>query len=116
MTTITPEQAAAMDDMGAHSQRVSEADLDRLIADKHMHCQRCNLSLALGDCDCMASEWSAPRRLHDWTEVLPETCETKPRLGQLSSMERRLLSRRPMYTWAGVVLFAVFAALVRGCA
>lgn len=52
---------------------------------------------------------------NDWTEVLPKTCETKPRLGPLSSMERRLLNRRPTYTWAGVVLFAVFAALVRGC-
>lgn len=106
--TITPEQAAAMDDMGAHSQRVSEADLDRLIADK---CA----SGCRGDCQQgrQPCEWSAPRRLHDWTEVLPETCETKPRLGQLSSIERRLLNRRPTYTWAGIVLFAVFAAIAR---
>lgn len=109
--TITPEQAAAMDDMGAHSQRVSEADLDRLIADK---CA----SGCRGDCQQgrQPCEWSAPRRLHDWTEVLPETCASPvPRMGPLSSMERRLLQRTPTYTWAGITLFAVFAALARGC-
>lgn len=35
----------------------------------------------------------------------------RPRMGRLSLAERVLLSRRPTYTWAAVVLFAVLCAV-----
>ena len=105
MNALTTEQMAAMDDVAEYGQRVSERDLHARIAEK-----RASTSAT------SASEWSSPHRLHDWTEILPETCATKPRMGPLMSIERRLLQRRPTYTWAAVVLFALFAAVVRGCA
>ncbi len=44
-------------------------------------------------------------------------CDTVPgELAPAEELQREFISRRPTYTWAGVVLFAVFAALVRGCA
>ena len=87
------------------ARRCTEHDLDARIVEK--------LDRTSASC---VSEWSSPYRLHDWTEILPETCATKPRMGPLMSIERRLLQRRPTYTWAAVVMFALFAAVVRGCA
>lgn len=43
-------------------------------------------------------------------------CDTVPgELAPAEELQREFINRRPTYTWAGIVLFAVFAALVRGC-
>lgn len=116
MNAITKEQAEAMDDMANFGQRVSEDDLNRRISENQACANGCRGDCAQGRKPCVIAKSRA------WCEVMdvvseesPIRRQPRPRLGGLSRFERRLLQRTPTYTWAGITLFAVFAALARGC-